>query len=78
MFKNGSNEKDFVRVDYLNDLDKLKNPFKKQARQNITNTRECKRTHHRMEEARLRAESYEKMSPEEKRQMINKKFLPEA
>ena len=67
-----------MRVDYLNDLDKLKNPIKKQARQSINNNREWKQTHVRMEEARLRAESYEKTSPEEKRQMINKNFLAEA
>ena len=77
-FKTGSDEEEFVRVDYLNDLDKLKNPIKKQARQNINNTREWKQTHVRMEEARLRAESYEKTSSEEKRQMINKNFLAEA
>ena len=57
------------RVDYLNDLDKLRNPITKQARRNINNTQEWKRTHHRMEEARLRAESYQK-SLRKKRQFF--------
>ena len=65
IMKNGhklisSDEKEFVRVDYLNDLDKLKKPIKKQARQNINIKQEWKWTHDRMEEARLRVESYEK------------------
>ena len=59
-----------MRVDYLNDLDKLKNSIEKQARQNISSTREWKRTHEPMKEARLPAESFEKMSPEEQGQMI--------
>ena len=65
-------------MDYLNDVDKLQNPLKKQARQNTNRIREWKRTHCRMKETRLRAANYEKLSPEEKRQMINKNFLAEA
>ena len=58
-FKTVSDEKELVRSDYLNDLDKLKNPIKKQARQNINNTPEWKRTHDRMEATRVQANSYE-------------------
>ena len=62
-------------VDYLNDLDKLKNSIKKQARQNINKTREWKQNHDRTEKARLRAQ---RMSSEEKKQMTNKTSLAEA
>ena len=76
-FKTGSDEKEFVRVDHLNDLD-VEKPYQKQARQNINNTREWKRVHDWMGEARLRAESSEKNVFQRKTQLINKSLFAEA
>ena len=57
-FKNCSDEKEFVRVYYLNDIDKVKNPVKKQARENVKNTGEWKQTLDCMKDASVRAESF--------------------